>query len=258
MMIPDTPGQRKQTPRIILAVLLSGVGGCVSGSLATDTDLHALGYRWSDAGRQMVHVGETVEFDFVLQDLSRRFVPPLGLADYCVAVVDGERLESEPNTAGHFQFAYTFDQVTPGDEIEVRATAYRQQDHRDFMRIREKWIYAESPFNRPDRKVAADSIRLTVYQAPIELAVVRPPDDLDPESGVLRIRRADGSTSTVYVDRPRRPGFAIAGPEPDGYYRVSYLPSGDELNPVGTTEVEFEIYDTAGFPHYASTMLETP
>ena len=257
-MIPDTRRQLRQAHRVILAVSLSGVGGCISGSLASNTDRHPLGYRWSDASRQMVHVGETVEFDFVLQDLWRRFVPPLGLADYCVTVINGKRLESEPNAAGHFQFAYAFNQVTPGEKIEVRTIAYQQRGHRDFMRIREKWVYAESPFNRPDRKVAADSIRLTVYQAPIDLAVVRPPDDLDPESGVLRIRRADGSTTSVYLDRPHHPGFTITGPEPDGYYRVSYRPKGNELNPVGTTDVEFEIYDTAGFPHYASTTLETP
>jgi hypothetical protein len=68
----------------------------------------------------------------------------------------------------------------------------------------------------------------------------------------------NGSPTSIYLDRPHRPGFSITGPEPDGYYRIRYVPSGMELNPIGTTEVEFVVYDTAGHPHYASTTLDTP
>ncbi|MGB2988306.1 MAG: hypothetical protein WBE26_20745 [Phycisphaerae bacterium] len=205
-----------------------------------------------------MHVGEEVRFDFVLQGLFRRFVPPLGLADYCIATVGSERIEAEPNTVGHFQFTYTFDHVTPGEKVKVQATAYRQRGGRDFMRVRGRWLHSDSPYDLPDQKTAKDSIRFIVYEVPIELSMVQPPDDLEPESGVLRIRRTDGSITPVYIDRPHRPGFAITGPGADGHYRIRYTPKGAELNPIGTTDVEFVIYDTAGNPHYASTTLDTP
>ena len=86
----------------------------------------------------------------------------------------------------------------------------------------------------------------------------RPPDDLDADTGVLRLRRSDGTVTSRYIDRPGRPGFTLSGPEPDGVYRVRYEPSGDELNSIGETEVEFMIYDHGGHAHHASTVLETP
>ncbi len=252
---------RQSGKRIHLIALISSLpwaGGCISGSLASNTDRHTLGFHWSDAPRQMLYVGETVEFDFVLQDMWRQFVPPTGLADFCILTIGNERIESEPDLTGHFRFAHTFNQSAPDETIDVRATAFRQRGQRDFMKIAGEWVYAENPFDDPDRKVADDSIRLTVYETLIELTIARPPDDLDTESGVLRIRRSDGSIRSIYIDRPHRPGFTITESEPDGYYQVRYRPSGNELNSTGTTEVEFVIHDMAGYPHYATTTLETP
>jgi hypothetical protein len=206
-----------------------------------------------------VHVGEEVRFDFVLQDpTTRKFVSPVGRVDYCVATVDAQRIEAEPNTAGHFQFSHTFDRAKPGDKIKVQATAYRQRAGRDFVRVHGQWLRSESPYELSDSKAAWDSVSLTVYEAPIELRIARPPDDLDPETGVLRVRRSDGAITSVYIDRPHRPGFTVTGPEPDGHYRIRYVPKGNELNAIGTTDVELVIYDTAGNPHYASTTLNTP
>lgn len=257
-MSPDTRQPRRATCLIVLLLLPPWTGGCISGSLASNTDRHPLGFRWSDAPRQLVHVGETVEFDFVLQDSWRQFVPPTGLADFCITTIGNEHVESEPDLGGHFRFAHTFDKVTPGDVIDVRTTAYQRRGQRDFMNIAGEWVYGENPYDDPDRNVADDHIQLTVYESPIELSIARPPDDLDLESGVLRIRLADGSTRSVYIDRPHRPGFTITGPEPDGFYTVRYRPSGNELNQTGTTEVEFVIHDMAGYPHYATVTLETP
>ena len=233
--------------------------GCVSGSLATNTGPHPPGCVWSDASAQKIQVGEEVRFDFVLQDpTTRKFVSPIGRADYCVATIGSERIEAEPTPTGHFQFLHTFDNVKPGEKIRVDAVAYMQRAGRDFVRVHGQWIRTESPYDLPDAKVAWDSVNLTVYEAPIELRIPRPPDDLNPETGVLRIRRSDGSVTSVYIDRPHRPGFTMTGPEPDGHYRIHYVPKGNELNPIGTTEVELVIYDAAGNPHYASTTLQTP
>ncbi len=243
---------------ICVAIWLSFAGGCISGSLASNTDRHPAGYRLSDRPNQMVHVGETVEFDFVLQDSSRRLVPPSGLADYCAALVGRDRIEIEPDLAGHFRFSHKFDDVDPGDKIEVVATAFRQRGRRDFMQVRGRWLANESPVDRPDKAVGSDSLRLTVYQRSFELSIAQPPDVLNPATGALRIRRTDGTTTIVYVDRPHRPGFTLTGPGPDGYVHIRYLPSGDELNPSGTTDVEFVIYDVAKQPHRTVVTLDTP
>lgn len=250
---------QRQAARVASAVLAVALGGgCISGSLASSTGPRPGGYRWSDAPKQMAHVAETVEFDFVLQDLSHNFVHPLATADYCVLFIGQDRLETEPGLSGHFEFSYTLSPFEPGEVIEIQAEAYRERGGRDFMMIGGRWMRTDSPIDEPDQRVAVDSIEMTIYVAPIELTLARPADDLDLESGVLRIRRDDGSIRSVYIDRPIRSGFTITGPEPDGYYRVRYLPGGNELNPTGTTEVEFVIHDLAGNRHEKFLTLQTP
>lgn len=257
-MSPATVNPQKAVWAAVLATATIAVGGCVGGSLASNTGPRPPGHRWSVARRQMVHVGETVRFDFVLTDALGRLVQPTGLADYCVSYISGQRLEASPDITGHFGFAHTFDDVRPGQTVTVKTTAYRQRGQRDFMNIRGKWYQSDSPYELPDKKVGSGSIRLEVYAAPVELTIPQPPDDLDLETGVMRIRRGDGATTSVYIDRPGRPGFTITGPEPAGRYQVRYLPWGDELNASGSTEVEFTIYDRAGQAHYAAVTLETP
>ena len=249
----------------IVATAAASIGGCVSASLGTNTGPHAPQQRWSVAGKQMAHVGETVQFDFVLTDFWGRFVAPTGLADYCVAIPSGlrtgigsERTEAEPDERGHFRFSYALDRARPGEKVPVTATAYQQRGSRDHMKVRGQWLTADSPYAEPDRKVAGDSIQLTIYQTKVEMKIVRPADDLDPESGVLRLQRLDGIGPPVYMDKPGRPGFRLDGPEPNGYYRVEYQPTGEQLNPTGTTEVEFSVYDLGGQRHVVSQTLSTP
>jgi hypothetical protein len=248
----------------ILATTAAWIGGCVSASLGTSTGPHPQQQRWSIAAKQMAHVGETVQFDFVLTDIWGRFVAPTGLADYCVAMIGSERAEAEPDERGHFRFSYALDRARPGEKVPVTATAYQQRGSRDHMKIRGQWLTADSPYAEPDRKIAGDSIQLTIYQTKVEMKIVRPADDLDPESGVLRLQRGDGTAAPVYtgtpvyIDKPGRPGFRLDGPEPNGYYRVEYQPTGEQLNPTGTTEVEFSVYDLGGQRHVVSQTLSTP
>lgn len=210
------------------------------------------------AKRQMVHAGEQVEFNFVLVDSFGRFVHPLGLADYCVTFFGNERIEATPDVEGVFRFAIPFDRIHSGQKAKVTTTAYRQREGRDFVKIRGQWLRSDSPYEIADRIVAGDSIVFTAYEVLIELRIVRPPDDLDPETGVLRLCRDESTCTSVYVDMPDRPGFALTGPHPDGYYRVRYQPTGNELNPSGTTDVRFTIHDRSGQQHYASSTIETP
>jgi len=250
---------------VMLATSVAAIGGCISASLATNTGPHRPEHRWSTASRQSAHVGETVHFDFVLTDWRGRFVSPTGIADYCVAsssrlrtVIGDERLEAEPDAKGHFRFSYTLDRVRAGEKLKVTATAFQQRDSRDFMKVGDRWLQADSPYAQPDRKVAADAVQLTIYQTAVDIKIARPADDLDPESGVLRFHCMDGGGMPVYLDKPGRPGFRISGPETDGYYRVEYLPTGSQLNPTGTTEVEFTIHDLGGKRHVVSQTLSTP
>ncbi len=206
----------------------------------------------------MVHVGEEVTFDFVLQDLQKRRVDPTGIADYCVAMIGNERIEVEPDLYGHFQFSHSFATVRPGERVKVKAVAYQQRGGRDYVKIRDRWMSNDSPYEQADRKMPGDAITLIGYVAPIVLQFPAPPDELDRDTGVLRIRRSDGTSTAVYVDKPGRPGFTLSGPEPDGVYRVEYLPKGNELNPTGTTEAEFTILDVNGRRPEAAATLDTP
>ncbi len=255
-------GRGAASVMLITSVVTSG--GCVSASLGTNTGPHPPQQRWSIVAKQMAHVGEMVQFDFVLTDFWGRFVAPTGLADYCVAMIGSERTEAEPDERGHFRFSYALDRARPGEKVPVTATAYQQRGSRDHMKIRGQWLTADSPYAEPDRKIAGDSIELTIYQTKVEMKIVRPADDLDPESGVLRLQRLDGTAAPVYtgtpvyIDKPGRPGFRLDGPEPNGYYRVEYQPAGEQLNPTGTTEVEFSVYDLGGQRHVVSQTLSTP
>ncbi|RME40958.1 MAG: hypothetical protein D6788_02275 [Planctomycetota bacterium] len=248
--------------RSLLPLLLGGlIPGCLSGSLATDTGPRPPGFRWSMAPQQMVHVGETVHFDFVLQDAAHRFVPPFELVDYVVLQVGGDRLEAEPDAQGHFTFTYRFDRVRPGDRIPVTASAYAQRGPRDFMFIPEegRWLHNDSPANTPDRKLFSDSVILIVYALSIDLPIPPPSAPLDPESGVLRIAGEGGGKETkVYLERPHRPGFRLIGPDEQGGYRIRYEPPAEMLPAAGTVRAEFTVYDVAGKAYTVSRTLPVP
>lgn len=249
---------RQTIPATAPMMLACALGGCISASLATSTGPRPPQQRWSSASTQAAHVGERVHFDFVLTDWLGRFVAPTGLADYCVAMIGGERMEGEPDVNGHFQFSYTLDRVGAGDKLKVTATAFQQRDSRDYMKVGARWLKADSPYAEPDRKVAADAVNLSIYQTTVDLKIPRPADDLDPESGVLRFQCLHGGGGPVYLDKPGRPGFSIVGPGTDGYYDVEYSPLGGQLNPTGTTEVEFTIHDLGGQRHMVIQTLNTP
>lgn len=241
-----------------LAAVVPLASGCVGASLASSTGPRIAGRIWSTQSKQLAHVGETVQFDFVLVDWRGGFVSPFGLAEYVVAFAGTERIEAEFNEKGHISFSYPFDSMNAGDVIKVKVTAFSQRGSRDWMRIGDEWLQNDSPYDSADRRVARDSITLKVYEAPIELAVERPPDGFDLQTAVLKIARADGAIRSVYVERPTRPGFTAVESPNDDHLRIRYLPSGADLNPTGTTEVEFTVYDMAGRLYRVTQTLTTP
>jgi len=244
---------------LVGAALVACAGaGCVGGSLATNSGPRSAGSRWSAAANQKIHVGETVEFDFVLHDAWQRFVRPGGIADYCVLQIGDKRVEAIPGPYGHFDFTHTFEDVAPGAVIDVKVEAFRQRGAKDFVEIGELWMPTEAFSRDPDASVCRDKIRLTAYQSAVSFQVARPADDFDPATGVLRLRKPDGKTTSVYVNRPTRRGFILDGPEPAGYYRVRYQPRGFEVAHTGTTAVTFTIYDVGGQRHVTQLELDTP
>lgn len=234
------------------------VGGCIGGSLASDTGPLRANDRWSTAGRQKVHVGEEVAFDFLLTDWLGRPIFPGTVADYCAVLVGPDRIECEPGLDGRFSFSYRFDRFSPGDKVTVVAGAYRERGYRDYGYVRGAWLPSSGPYEKSDSRVARDAITIDIYQLEIELAVPRRLDELLAETGVLRIRRSDGGLTSIYLDKPDRPGFAFTGSDDEGGYRVRFVPHGDSLNPTGTTSVEFTIRDTAGRAYTVSETFDTP
>lgn len=232
--------------------------GCHYGSLATKTGPRPPGDAWSVARRQAVYVGEDVEFEFVLQDWTGKFVRPTAIVDYCVAQIGDERLETEPDLLGRFRFQHTFEEMDEGDVMTVCATAYRQNGSRDFVRVRGEWLKGNSRYDSPDEKVTGDCVTLVAYRCNIELAIPKPDFSLDFHTGVLKLKRSDGQITSVYIDRPGRSGFHAIGPEPDGRYFIRYTPNGHELSPTGETEVEMLIHDSSGQVHTIRETVETP
>lgn len=239
-------------------VALPLVTGCVSGSLATSSGDAGEG-KWSIAKRQQIHVGETVEFSFVLKKaMSNESIDARGLADYCAFSIGKDRVETELDEAGGFKAEYKCDGVEAGTQIEVIADAFATQDDRDFMQIAGKWLQTESPYNSPDKLVASSRVILTAYQTVVRFKLPKPEHAYDLGTGKLTFRRNEGGNVSVFENRPPRGGFEVSSENADGSRWVAYLPTGDQLNPTGTTDVEFAIYDVAGNRMTFTDTLETP
>lgn len=242
---------------LVVVALLAGNGGCFSGSLASSTGPRVRGL-WSVADEQYAHRGEEVLFDFVIsKPLAKRPLDPTGIADYCVLQIDDTRFVAQPDFDGHFRFSHTLRSGKPDTVMAATATAYRTMGRPDLPLTGGQWGEPAGPVDKPDEKVAADSVRLILYQARIVLELKETPSRLDFASGRMQIRKADSTTTSVYGDQPHRPGFRATG-SADGRYTVTYEPRGDEINPTGTTEIEFTVYDQAGSCHTVSATLDTP
>ena len=173
-------------------------------------------------------------------------------------MVGSDRVEADIDERGGFHAEYSIDRARPGETIRVSATAYRQREGRDYMKIAGSWLQNQSPNNKPDRKVVGASVKLFVYQSHIRFELPRSADEYDFSTAQMVIRRADGSHTVVYEHRPPRIGFTRTHREEGGGWWIDYSPSGDEVNPTGTTEVEFSIYDLAGNRHFFKKTIETP
>lgn len=95
----DHPAVPSWTWPVLVAASL-GLGGCLSGSLATNTGPTGP-HGWCTAKEQQAHVGETVGYSFILKHpFHKRPIAPYGYADYCVATIGRERVECEVDPGG--------------------------------------------------------------------------------------------------------------------------------------------------------------
>ena len=185
-------------------------------------------------------------------------INPLGLVDYCIGYVGGQRIEATLTETGHYRFMLDMSDRRPGEVIDVSAAAYRTLGTRDIMKIGATWIRADAPSDQPDKLVSRDHLRLTVYQSRIELPCARQLHDLDMTTGRLEIIRAKGSVTRVPPDGGGGGGFTYTGPDADGKYVVLYEPRASELDRNGTTTVRFRVHDIANNPHVFDAILKTP
>jgi len=251
-------GPMRLTKLIPPSLVLVGVCGCLSGSLATSTGPR-YGGQWSVARLHPVHVGETVRFSFLLKEpLAREALSAKGVADYSVFDFGGERVQADIEKDGRFLAQYTFDDVVPGQTIVVEAIAFRQHGPRDQVKINDTWVQNLSPNNEKDEPVAGASAKLVVYQAQVRMALPPSANDFDFSTGQLLLRREGAAGRPVFEDRPHRRGFLVTDRNDGAGWWVTYSPSGNEINPVGVTEVEFSVYDQAGNRRVFRDLVDTP
>lgn len=254
-----TASARASLFAVAACVLAASAGsGCIKASLASTTGPVHRGQVWSMADEQMVHVGEKVDFEFVVVDRGGTILGPAGGVDYCVAEVADAIVEALPDGTGRFHFSHTFEKEQPGERILVRAAGYEQRRERDLVKIGERWVFTESPQARADRKIASDEIVLETYQRGIRFVVGPLAAEPDIDSGVLTIRCGETERARVYVDRPNRRGFTLHGLDPSGKLRVGYVPTGGQLCSRGVTSLHFQIHDLGGAAYETATLMETP
>lgn len=241
-----------------MAVLAAaGSSGCTRGSLATTTGPKPAQARFSLEDKQQVHVGETVEFDFILVNWEGRQIME-GVDEYAAMRIGAMRMETHADFEGHYTFTHTFDETVPGDVIVVRADAYRQRDARDYMEVFGEWVRADSPSERPDEHIAGDQVELDIYQTVIDEPIEVGTSELNPQSGALVLARREGGAKTVYVRTPNRHGFDLSRTATSGLYRLRYEPVATDVNVSGQTSYDFSVYDRAGRMYTVHGVLDTP
>ena len=232
--------------------------GCMYGSLACDTGSSEEG-AWSVAPLQDAHVGETIALSFILrQKFQQNRIDVLGIADYAVANILEERIEVGPDINSAFLFTHRLAGVKPGQVVAVEVAAHQTRGSKDYMKIRGTWRRSVRAAEEPDELVARDSIKLRIYQSRIDYRFAKPQVDLDWSTARLVITTSDDKVSTVFMDRPARPGFTMNGPDQNGYYLIQYFPLADQVNKTGTTRAVLKVLDANGLEQSHEFEFDTP
>ena len=232
--------------------------GCLYGSLACDTGPSEQG-AWSVAPLQHAHVGENIALSFILrQKFQKNRIDVLGVADYAVANILEERIEVGPDIHSAFLFTHRLAGTKAGQVVTVEVAARQTRGSRDYMKIRGTWRRSISAAEEPDTLVAHDSIKLRIYQSRIDYRFSKPQVDLDWSTARLVITRSDEKVSSVFMDRPVRPGFTMNGPDQNGDYRIQYFPLADQVNKTGMTRAALKVIDVNGLEQSHEFEFDTP
>jgi len=244
---------------LALSLLVAGSQGCIYGSLASDTGPSHEGV-WSVAGVQQAHVGETVQFSFIVRQRGEQARLALqGVADYAAMHILEDRFEAEADLIeNRFAFSCDLVGVQPERTITVTAEALETRGSRDYMEIRGQWRRSVSSVDDPDRQVVRAVIKLRTYRSRIEQPIEPATTDLDWSTARLLITRLDGEVSTVFEDKPQRPGFTLNGPDDEGRYHLQYFPLAEQINKTGTTQAGLYVLDANGRQHTYKFEFDTP
>ena len=204
-------------------------------------------------------MGERVSFSFILRERFRAGrIDVLGIADYAAANILEERIEVGPDINSEFLFGHRLDGVEPGSTIDVTSAAYQVNGSKDYMKIRGRWRRSMNAVDEPDKMVARDSIKLRIYQSRIDHRFRGPQVDLDWATARLIIRRGEENVSTVFMDRPHRPGFTMNGPDREGFFHIQYYPLAEQVNKTGATRAALKVRDVNGLEQSYHFEFATP
>lgn len=222
-------------------------------SLATNSGPSKTGGEWSVAAEQWVHVGEKVDFNYVLMS---------GYADYAILSIPQAGITRVCLQADRNRFYFeglTFNVPTlPGKPLVAKVTCYRERGIRDYMEADGKLLVRESPDDPSDAKVSSSHLKIHVYQASLTIDMPACHDGYRWQTASLTLHCGGDLPAIVHENRPYRKGFKVEGPSASGSFVVTYEPTADQLNRTGTTRAVLSVFDTKNKEHTQVVLVPTP
>jgi len=241
---------KKMIPILLFSVVCCGCG--MFGSLAANCDPQAPKH-YSTQSPQVAHVGREVRFLF--QDklgLSDYLVIDFGEGPGCLRLLDRD-------DKGRYQCTYTFSKASSGRELEVYVRAYRTRGGKDWL-VTDRVERVKSPYNPGDNLAATASMTLRVYQSKAvfdNLADVSAAPDWS--TAKIHFKWSDGTIeeAPVILSNLGRQITITTGTRP-GSFKMTYLPSAEEVDPWNDTPAELRFEDKTGKKHRADTVVILP
>ncbi|MBN2584704.1 MAG: hypothetical protein JXL80_16700 [Planctomycetes bacterium] len=210
---------------------------------------------FSDHGPQWAYEGEAVTFDFA---------PDPDITDYAVFSWPGGTNEyiDKRDTFETDRFYRTVHRFEAGREprqyvVSAEAYAIYQQNDWYYDRDTGEWVYHLTHNDVRDTRVGSASLKVVCYR--VEIAMTFKPGARQVKNAVLLLLKDDGSRveRRMKVDQ-EQPGFELVGPDAKGVYTVRYVPTWNEVNRTGTTEIELRLTYADGSQDVISQTIDTP
>jgi len=213
------------------------------------------GSGFSEKSPQWAYEGETVTFDFA---------PDPDVTDYAVFTLPNGTQEyidrrTALDTDGFYRVTGRFVAGRESRQYTVSAKAYTVRRQRDWYYDREskKWVLHVTQSDQADSQVGSASLKVICYRSQVEMTFA--PGSRRTQDAVLVLLRSDGTRTErrVKVDGGQ-PGFDLIGPDAKGTYTVRYVPTWDEVNRTGKTDVELHLSYADGARDVIRTTIDTP